>query len=104
MHAKEMSDAMEKALKTAGEAEFTLSFTKDESLYEKVVELAKPKPSSGISISISGGGGTYGTTYKNLKEGIFKREDNIQGKEFLIVDDLEKFEWKNKVPCTGDHE
>jgi GLPGLI family protein len=91
---KEMSDAIDKALKTAGEAEFTLKFTKDESIYEKVVELAKPKPSSGFSMTISGGAGTYGTTYKNLVEGLFKREDNIQGKEFLIVDDLEKFEWK----------
>lgn len=90
----EMRAALEKALKTAGQAEFTLSFTKDESLYEKVEELAKPQPSSGISISFSGGGGTYGTTYKNLNKGVFKREDNIQGKEFLIVDDLEKFEWK----------
>jgi len=90
----EMRAAVDKALKTAGQAEFTLKFTKDESIYEKVQELAKPKPTSGISISFSGGGGTYGTTYKNLEEGIFKREDNIMGKEFLIVDDLEKFEWK----------
>ncbi|MGB5981195.1 MAG: GLPGLI family protein [Nonlabens sp.] len=90
----EMRAAVDKALETAGQAEFTLKFTKDESIYEKVQELAKPKPTSGISISFSGGGGTYGTTYKNLEKGIFKREDNIMGKEFLIVDDLEKFEWK----------
>ena len=91
----EMSAALEKALATAGEAEFTLKFTKDESLYSKVEELAKPKPkTNGITISFSGGGGTYGTTYKDLKEGIFKREDEIMTKEFLIVDDLEEFEWK----------
>jgi GLPGLI family protein len=92
---KEMSDAITEALKTAGEAEFTLSFTKDESIYEKVIELAKPKPStSGFSMTITGGGTTHGTSYKNLKEGIFKREDQIQGKEFLIVDELEKYDWK----------
>jgi GLPGLI family protein len=92
---KEMSDAIDKALKTAGEAEFTLSFTKDESIYEKVVELAKPKPKTdGMSITISGGGSTHGTSYKNLKEGVFKREGEIQGKAFLIVDKLETYDWK----------
>ncbi len=90
----EMQAAMKKALESAGQAEFTLSFTKDESLYEKVEELAKPKPSSGITIQITGGGGTYGTTYKNLKEGIFKREDQIMTKEFLITDELEEFNWE----------
>jgi GLPGLI family protein len=86
--------ALEAALKTAGQATFTLQFSKDESMYEKVKELAKPKPSSGMTITISGGGGEYGKTYKNLKEGTFVREDNIMGKPFLVVDDLENHEWE----------
>jgi GLPGLI family protein len=97
---KKMDPAMRKmiqnALADAGKAEFTLKFNRTESLYEKVQELAKPKPESGTSfqISFSGGGDTYGTTYKNLTEQTFLREDKIQGKEFLITDAIEPLDWK----------
>lgn len=91
----ELKDAVKKALATAGQAEFTLNFTKNESIYKKVQELAKPKPqTSGVSVTIMGGGSTYRTTYKNLTDGYFKREDDIMGKEFLIKDDLEHYNWK----------
>lgn len=90
----ELKEAFKKARANAGQAEFTLSFTPTESIYKKVQQLAKPKPqSSGISVTIMGGGSTYRTTYKNLSEGYFKREDNIMGKEFLIKDDLEQYNW-----------
>lgn len=63
-----MRKMIEDALKTAGEAEFTLKFNRDESLYEKVQVLEAPKkPTNGMSMTIqmSGGGDTYGTTYKD---------------------------------------
>ncbi|WP_124979168.1 GLPGLI family protein [Nonlabens xiamenensis] len=92
----EMQKMIASALENAGKAEFTLKFSRTESLYEKVQELAKPKPQSGMSISIeiSGGGDTYGTTYKNLVDQTFIREDQIQGKEFLIVDQIKPLDWK----------
>ena len=91
----EMAKAIQNALQTAGEAEFTLQFTRTESLYEEVKQLEKPQPKmEGLSITISGDGSAYGTTYKDLEKGTYLREDEIQGKEFLISDDLEKWDWK----------
>jgi GLPGLI family protein len=96
-----MDPAMRKifneAMKKAGEAEFTLKFSRTESLYEKVQALAAPKkPSNGMSIevSFSGNGDTYGTTYKDLNAQSFLREDQIQGKEFLVTDKMEAIAWK----------
>jgi GLPGLI family protein len=96
-----MDPAMRKmfneAMKKAGEAEFTLKFSRTESLYEKVQELAAPKkPTNGMSIevSFSGNGDTYGTTYKDLNAQSFLREDQIQGKEFLVTDKMEPMAWK----------
>jgi GLPGLI family protein len=92
-----MRKMIEDALKNAGEAEFTLKFNRLESLYEKVEVLDAPKkPSNGMSMTIqmSGGGDTYGTTYKDLKTQTFLREDKIQGKEFLIKDKIKPLDWK----------
>lgn len=92
-----MRKMIEDALKTAGEAEFTLKFNRSESLYEKVQVLEAPKkPTNGMSMTIqmSGGGDTYGTTYKDLKTQTFLREDKIQGKEFLIKDKIKPLDWK----------
>ena len=92
-----MREMIEEAMKKAGEAEFTLKFNRTESLYEKVKKLAAPKkPVNGISMTIemSGNGDTYGTTYKDLTAQTFLREDNIQGKEFLVTDKIEKLDWK----------
>ncbi|MGB3590255.1 MAG: GLPGLI family protein [Nonlabens sp.] len=83
------------ALAKAGEETFTLHFTKDESIYEKVKELEKPTAGGmKITMSFTGGGSTYGTTYKDLNKKIYLREDEIQGKEFLIQDELESYDWK----------
>ncbi|MEO9953017.1 GLPGLI family protein [Nonlabens sp.] len=92
-----MREMIEEAMKKAGEAEFTLKFNRTESLYEKVQKLAAPKkPVNGMSMTIemSGNGDTYGTTYKDLASQTFLREDNIQGKDFLITDKIEKLDWK----------
>ncbi|PQJ13876.1 hypothetical protein BST94_13925 [Nonlabens xylanidelens] len=92
-----MREMIEEAMKKAGEAEFTLKFNRTESLYEKVKKLAAPKkPVNGMSMTIemSGNGDTYGTTYKDLTAQTFLREDNIQGKEFLVTDKIEKLDWK----------
>jgi GLPGLI family protein len=92
-----MRKMFEEAMKKAGEAEFTLKFSRTESLYEKVQQLAAPKkPTSGMSMSIemTGNGDTYGTTYKDLTAQTFLREDKIQGKEFLVTDKIEPLAWK----------
>jgi GLPGLI family protein len=92
-----MRKMIEEAIKNAGEAEFTLKFSRTESLYEKVQQLAVPKkPTNGMSMSIevTGNGDTYGTTYKDLTAQTFLREDKIQGKEFLVTDKMEPLAWK----------
>lgn len=89
----EMAKALKNALAKAGEAEYTLKFDRKESLYEKVEELATPKPTSGVTMTFSGGGATDGLTYKNIGENTFLREDQIQGKDFLVSDKLPTYDW-----------
>jgi GLPGLI family protein len=100
----EFEKAFQDAMKKATEKKYLLTFNKVECLYEEQQSLGKPeKPSSGmvISVSISGGG----KKYLNLKDKKSKVEDEIFGKEFLIVEPLEKLDWKlvNENKKIGDY-
>lgn len=89
----EMEKALQDAMKSASEKQYTLSFSKAECLYEEVEQLKKPEAANGgfsVSVSFSGGG----KKYVNLKENNSITEDEIFGKEFLIVEPLEKPQWK----------
>lgn len=74
--------------------EYTLEFTNKESNYKEVQQLAKPSAGSGMSISISGNGNASNTVYKDLQAQQFVKEDEIMGKEFLIVDELPQYNWQ----------
>lgn len=100
----EFENAWQDAMKKATEKKYLLTFNKDECLYEEQQALEKPeKPSSGmvISVSISGGG----KKYLNLKDKKSVVESEIFGKEFLIVEPLEKPDWKllNETKKIGDY-
>jgi GLPGLI family protein len=101
----ETEKAFQEALKKAGEKEYILSFNKSECLYEEQQQLEKPEaPSSdGISFKINFSG--EGKKYLNLKDKKSIVEDEIFGKEFLIVEPLEKPEWKliNETKKIGDY-
>jgi GLPGLI family protein len=83
----------EEAIKKATEKMFTLTFNQKEALYEEQQNLEKPSSANGepvFMISFSG----QGKKYMNIKEKTKISEDEIFGKEFLIVEKLESFDWK----------
>lgn len=90
----EMKEMIQEQMRLMSEKTFTLSFDKNTSLYEEEVVLAP------------GGGGMFegmrmmsntmygGVYYKNTKDKVFIQEREIFGKEFLIKDSLQVFEWQ----------
>lgn len=100
----EFEKALEQAMKKASEKQYLLTFNKTECLYEEEKKLEKPDArSSGVSISVSFSGD--GKKYINAKEKIGIQEDEIFGKEFLIVDPIEKPDWKllNETKMIGEY-
>ena len=100
----EMEKAFQEAMKKATEKKHLLTFNKGECLYEEQQALEKPEiPSSGMVISVSYSGG--GKKYLDLKNKKSIVEEEIFGKEFLIVEPLEKPDWKllNETKKIGEY-
>ncbi|PZO29889.1 GLPGLI family protein [Flavobacterium macrobrachii] len=100
----EFQKEIEIAVKKATEKQYVLTFNKTECLYEEEQKLEEPKGASdGMSISISFSGG--GKKYLNVKDKNSIVEDEIFGKEFLIVEPLVKPEWKliDETKKIGDY-
>lgn len=87
----ELEAQLQEQLKKAFEKKYTLNFDKTSSIYEGEAQLAPP---SGGNISISINNSEGGRQYKNLKDKNTITENEIFGKEFLIVDSLHKYDWK----------
>lgn len=91
-----MNDAMKEQvaaqLRKQFQKEYSLTFNKNESVYEEVESLNKPAPhtAGGINIVISGG---EDILYRNIPKNKYTTKTEISGKEFLIEDALEKPEW-----------
>ena len=97
--------ALQEALKEASEKSYLLTFNKSECIYEQEQQLEKPKAASGemqISVSISS---SEGKKYINAKNKTSSIEDAILGKEFLIVENIEKPDWKlvDETKKIGDY-
>lgn len=93
-----MTDAMQEQiqaqLRKQFQKEYTLTFSKDESVYKEVEGLNTPNPvasSGGMQITISGGNGIF---YRNIKENRYVDETEIMSKPFLVKDALEKPDWE----------
>jgi len=99
----EIQKEIEIAVKKATEKQYVLTFNKTECLYEEEQKLEEPKPSSGTSFSISFSGD--GKKYLNVKDKNSIVEDEIFGKEFLIVEPLVQPEWKliDETKKIGDY-
>ena len=83
----------EEALKKASEKIYILTFNKKEALYEKQQVLEQPtNKCNGVAVSINFSG--EGKKYINIQDQIKIEEDDIFGKEFLIVEKLNSLEWK----------
>jgi len=82
-------------LKKQFEREYTLEFTKEESLYKREEKLDAPQNSmSGGMMVIAMGGGEGDILYKNLAENRFANQNEMFSKQFLIKDDITSQEWK----------
>jgi GLPGLI family protein len=97
--------ALQEALKEASEKSYLLTFNKSECVYEQEQQLEKPKAASGemqISVSISS---IEGRKHINAKNKTSSIEDAILGKEFLIVENIEKPDWKlvDETKKIGDY-
>ncbi|RZL43396.1 MAG: GLPGLI family protein [Pedobacter sp.] len=99
----EFEKMVQEAVKKASEKQFLLIFNKTESLYEEQKSLEKPQMTDGTSVSISYS--TAGKKYINTKDKSSIVEDEIFGKEFLIVEPLVQPEWKliNESKKIGDY-
>ena len=100
----EMEKAFQEAMKKASEKQYLLSFNKSECLYEEQEQLQKPEaPVAGIRVSVVFSG--EGKKYLNLKDKKSIEEADIFGKEFLIVEPLEKPDWKllNETKKIGEY-
>ena len=93
---REMSEQMKKQfaerMKSRLEKTFTLTFTKDESIYEEEEKL--DAPGAGGGMRFMGGGFAQGGIYKNIAEDTYARENDLMGKSFLVKDTLNKLDWK----------
>ena len=100
----EFEKAFQDALNRATEKKYLLTFTKFECLYEEQQELDTHKaPSSGMAILVSFS--EAGKKYINIKDKNSIVEDEIFGREFLIIEPLEKPDWKlvNETKKIGEY-
>lgn len=89
----EFEKAFQDALNRATEKKYSLTFNKFECIYVEKQELETPQaPSSGMVILVSFSG--EGKKYINIKDKNSIVEDEIFGKDFLIIEPLEKPDWK----------
>ena len=77
---------------------FILEFDKTKSVYKQDESLAAPNLSSDFTqvqvIEIGGGSGKGSIYYKDLQGKTYRNQTEIQGKVFLIKDDLPAYDWK----------
>lgn len=96
---------LNEALAKGNKKEYEMEFTASESTYDEVKELAKPKANTGMSVSFSINNGSTSKVFKDLKEQKYYKEDQIMGKDFLIIDDIKTYNWQltNETKMIGKY-
>ncbi|MHA3787752.1 GLPGLI family protein [Flavobacterium hauense] len=87
----EMDKLLQEALAGALHSSYTLNFDKTTSVYEQEVKINPKDQITAVTVSVGESGGIE---YKNIKEKKTVIETILFDKEFLIVDNLENFDWK----------
>jgi len=95
---------MAERMKSMLEKTYILTFNRSESTYKEEEKLEAPGMQGGRFRGMMGSF-SAGPQYKNVKEGQLLQEQEFFGKQFLIVDDLPKLEWKmeNETKKIGDY-
>lgn len=90
----DMRKMIEEQMKKVFEKTFTLHFDKDSSIYEEEVVLEAGEDMFGGAFRMMSNSMYGGIYYKNVKEKTYIQERDLFGKEFLIKDSLQVFEWE----------
>ena len=92
----EMQQRMRAMLMKQFQREYTLEFTKDESIYQQVETLDKPSNQMGGGgvMVMAVGSGESDILYKNTSENRYANQNEMFSKLFLIKDNIEDREWK----------
>ena len=100
LDSSQVNDAMREQimamLKKQFEREYTLEFTKEESLYVQEEKLDAPSSNigSGGMMIVVAGDGDSDILYKNLTENRFANQNEMFSKQFLIKDIITNRQWK----------
>jgi len=100
---KAMQKQIQEQLQKQMQREYTLTFTRNESIYKENEKLAAPAPSSGgFKITIES---SSDVLYKNIKENRYVEESEIFNKQFLVKDSLNNNQWKlgNETKNIGEY-
>ena len=84
-----MDPAFEEAINKAMEKKYILRFDKTQSLYEEEERIAPPSGDGGMQINFAGSG----KQYISLRNKTYTVESDIFDKDFLIVDQLQNYNW-----------
>ncbi len=101
----EMTKQIEEMMKKQMEKTFTLTFNQTESSYEQQQKLETPQPqTTGINIKMVNT--SDGKRYTNIRDKKTISEQEIFGKEFLVTDELPKWEWQigSETKKIGDYD
>lgn len=102
----DVKEKMMEKMKKAFEKTYELKFTNTESIYQEEEKLAVTNPpSGGVRVDMVFSGGNNSKFYKDFKKKQYITDKDIFGKEFLVIDSLEKFNWKitNDQKKIGDY-
>tara|TARA_R110002126_G_scaffold77796_3_gene193979 strand:- start:48139 stop:48984 length:846 start_codon:yes stop_codon:yes gene_type:complete len=92
-----MQEELQKRLQKMNQKTFILEFDKSTSIYKEEQKLSAPNPSAnrgGVMVMKMGGSDMGSIYYKNTKDQRFAKQTEIQGKVFLIKDELPKYDWQ----------
>ncbi|HEU4495993.1 MAG TPA: hypothetical protein VFR70_02970 [Flavobacterium sp.] len=81
----DMVEMIKESRKKESEKKYVLNFNRYESIYEEEQRLEAP--SAGNKPAFTSSGGT-GKSYKNIKDNVQVTEEDLGGKDFLVIDSL----------------
>lgn len=91
---EEMRKMIEQQIKKMSEKTFTLYFDRYTSIYEEEVKVEAGNDMFGGGFKMMSNMMYGGAYYKNVKDTIFLQQRDIFGKEFMIKDSLQVFDWE----------